>query len=323
MKNILIIIILSLLLYDFVNSKPPIPPPVINIPEEKELTREQILDYIKVSDVKKYVEDLSSKEFEGRGTGSKGNEKAAEYICKHLDSLKIPYQKQTFSVRGTTTSNIIAYIEPKNITNKENLIVIGAHFDHLGSRGSSYYPGADDNASGTAGLMAIATALSKFNNLKYPVSLQFYSAEELGLIGSEYYTNNPLFPVGGVDIKKHIAMINLDMIGYLRSKYNTEENTTTYRDEKNYTIFEYTNNVDLKSIVKNLSSKYPFANNISGYRPGGSDHAPFYRKGIPVVFLHTGSHPHYHQTSDTADKLNYDGLVLVSKLALEILLNIN
>lgn len=300
-----------------------LPPVVTEPPRVIELTYEQVLDSVKKEDVKKYVEKLASKEFNGRGTGTEGNEKAAQYIKQHLESLKIPYIEQEFTIQNRKTSNIIAYISPKRPVS-DNIIVMGAHFDHLGSRGDTYYPGADDNASGVAGVMAAATALSKYKEkLRHTVSLQFYSAEELGLIGSKYYTNNPLLPKDQPNINKHIAMINLDMIGYLRKNYNEDENVTKYRDCKEWTIFKYSNAVSLKNIVEDLTSKYPFAKNISGYRPGGSDHAPFYNKGIPVVFLHTGSHPHYHKPTDTPDKLNYGGLADISKLALEIVIQVD
>jgi Zn-dependent M28 family amino/carboxypeptidase len=293
-------------------------PPVV-----VELTYEQVVDSIKKEDVKKYVEKLASKEFDGRGTGTEGNEKAAQYIKDHLNSLKIPYKEQEFSIQNRKTKNIIGYVSPKK-PKDDTIIVIGAHFDHLGSRGSTYYPGADDNASGVAGVMAVATALSRYKDkLNHTVLLQFYSAEELGLIGSKYYVNNPLFPENNSDINKHIAMINLDMIGYLRNNYSEHENVTKYRDYKEWTVFSYGNVFSLKNIVEHLASKYPFARNISGYKPGGSDHAPFYSKGIPVVFLHTGSHPHYHKPSDTPDKLNYDGLTSISKLALEIAMEVD
>lgn len=289
-------------------------------PKVVELTYNQIVDAIKKEDIKKYVEMLASKEFEGRGTGTEGNRKAAEYIKQHLNSLKIPYIEQEFTVQNKKTNNIIAYITPKRPKSDE-IIVVGAHFDHLGSRGDTYYPGADDNASGVAGVMAIATALSKYKDkLSHTVSIQFYSAEELGLIGSKYYTNNPLLPKDKPDINKHIAMVNLDMIGYLNKKYSKNENTTRYRDDKCWQVFKYGLNISLQDIVQKLSKKYSFANNISGYRPGGSDHAPFYNKGIPVVFLHTGLHPHYHKPTDTSDKLNYDGLTMVAKMALEIVI---
>lgn len=86
---------------------------------------------------------------------------------------------------------------------------------------------------------------------------------------------------------------------------------------------DHANRVDLKSIVEKLSDKYDFATNISGYKPGGSDHSPFLSKKVPAVFLHTGTHPYYHKPSDTPEKLNYSGLSQVAKLGLEILVEID
>lgn len=326
-KFILGLLILVLFVYfaDIFTTQPkvdPIPSPVpVVVP--KELAYEEVVSLIKSEDVKSYVEILASKEFNGRGTGSEGNDKAREYIKKHLDILGILYKEQEFSAKGKTTKNIIAYIVPKNIKNDE-IIVIGAHFDHLGGRGDSYYPGADDNGSGTAGLMAIATALSKYKDrLNHVVLLQFYSAEEMGLLGSKYYTDHPLFPENDPDINKHIAMINMDMIGYLKKKYDESENMTDYRVESDYVDEGIYGSVDLKGIVSELSSKYNFATNIAGYKPGGSDHSPFLSKKIPAVFLHTGTHPYYHKPTDTPDRLNYTGLARVAQLALEILVSID
>jgi Zn-dependent M28 family amino/carboxypeptidase len=325
-KNTIAILLVCLVgfhLYGVMNRENIISPEILDQPQVVETTNQTIIDSIKSEDVKKYVEDLSSKEFDGRGTGTEGNKKAAEYIKNHLDKLNIKYVEQEFNAAGKTTKNIIAYIEPKNKSN-DNIIVIGAHFDHLGSRGGSYYPGADDNASGVAGLMSIATALSKYKDkLKNTVSLQFYSGEELGLIGSKFYTNNPILPISKPNINNHIAMINLDMIGYLKNNYSESENTTSYKDYKERIVFDYSNMLSLKDTINSLLAKYPFAKNISGYKPGGSDHAPFYNKGIPIVFLHTGIHQHYHRISDTPEKLNYQGLCLVAKLALEVLLQID
>jgi len=325
-KTILAFVLLALIYH--VNFTPknipndipkPIDHPVV-VPIE--ISYEEVVESIKPDNVRKHVEYLSSEQLSGRGTGTKGNELASDYIKKHLESLNIPYKVQKFSIRGLTTENIIGYLIPEK-TKSDNIIFIVAHFDHLGSKGSQYYPGADDNASGVAGVLEIAAALSKYKNkLNNTILLQFYSAEEMGLIGSNFYCNNPMFPLDKPDINKHIAMINLDMIGYLKDKYNT--NCTEWRLDKEWRVFsDYTLSVSLKDIVKDLSNKYPFANSISGYRPGGSDHKPFYNKGIPVLFLHTGSHANYHKTTDTADKLNYNGLSSVSKLALEVLLTVD
>lgn len=332
-KFILLVFALMAALYlsNVFVQKPPVAPPAPTpapqpapVVPPKELTYDEVIALIRAEDVKRYVETLASKEFEGRGTGAPGNDKAAEYIKKHLDALGIPYKEQTFSARGKQTRNIIAYLIPRTVKSND-VIVLGAHFDHLGTKGDTYYPGADDNASGTAGVMAAATALSKYRDrLNHVVLLQFYSAEELGLLGSKYYTEHPLFPESNPDINKHIAMINMDMIGYLSKKYEAGVNTTTYRDEAGATAGVFaTSAVDLKSVVGGLASKYSFATSISGYKPGGSDHSPFLSKSVPAVFLHTGTHPYYHKPTDTPDRLNYPGLAQVAKLAVEILLAVD
>lgn len=298
-------------------------PAIVPAPKPKLASREEALALITADDIKQYVTRLAAADMAGRGTGQPGNEKAASYITARLDQIGIPYLKQPFSTGKGATSNIIGYLMPDKQF-EDKIIVVGAHFDHLGGTDSRYYPGADDNASGVAGVLEIAEALHAVKHLlKHTVLFQFYSAEELGLIGSAYYCNNPLFPRAQPDIKKHAAMINLDMIGYLR---NADQVTAQDMERicggqlsENYTAAE----LSLKQLVNALADKYPFANRISGYRPGGSDHAPFYRKGVPVVFLHTGSHPHYHRVTDTPDRLNYAGAEAVTRLAAEIALDVN
>ena len=305
----------------------PLPAPVV-VPEEpnpapqpKLATRDEALQLITADDIKQYVTRLAASDMAGRGTGTPGNDKAAQYITARLDQLGIPYLKQPFSTGKGTATNIIGYLLPDKQF-EDNIIVVGAHYDHLGGTESRYYPGADDNASGTAGVMEIAEALKAAQHLlKHTVLLQFYSAEELGLIGSAYYCNNPMFPRAQPDIKKHVAMVNLDMIGYLRSsdQVTEKEMERIFGGElpEDYSSTE----LNLKQIVNGLAGKYSFANRIAGYKPGGSDHAPFYRKSVPVVFLHTGSHPNYHKVTDTPEKLNYSGAESVARLAAEIVFN--
>ena len=300
----------------------PINRPVIVEPK-KEVSVEEILDTINENSIKTHIETLSSKELCGRGTGTNGAMMASKLIQEELSKLKIPYAIQKFTARGLEAHNIIGYIE--STKNKDDVIVIGAHYDHLGGNNERFFPGADDNASGVAGVLEIAKALSLYKErLNKTISIQFYSAEEMGLIGSSFYCKNPMLPLNGPDIDKHIAMVNLDMIGYLKNKYGEYDNCTTWKLDKEYKTFNnYRLTLDLKETVKDLSKKYPFANNISGYRPGGSDHAPFYNKGVPVIFLHTGLHPYYHKPTDTPDKLNYTGIKNIAKLATEIILQID
>lgn len=298
-------------------------PPVVPAPAPARVTRDDALKLITADDIKQYVTRLAAADMAGRGTGTPGNEKAAQYIMARLDQLGIPYLKQPFSTGKGTTNNIIGYLLPDKQF-EDSIIVIGAHFDHLGGTESRYYPGADDNASGVAGVLEIAEALCAVKHLlKHTVLFQFYSAEEIGLVGSAYYCNNPLFPRAQPDIKKHAAMINLDMIGYLRSADQVTEKDMERIYGGQLPEDHMAAELSLKNIVDALADKYPFATRISGYRPGGSDHAPFYRKGVPVVFLHTGSHPHYHKVTDTPERLNYSGAEAVTRLAAEIALDVN
>lgn len=302
-------------------SPEPIPSVIVPAPVPALMTRDDALKLITADDIKQYVTRFAASDMAGRGTGQPGNEKAASYITARLDQLGIPYLKQPFSTGKGTTNNIIGYLMPDKQF-EDKIIVIGAHYDHLGGTEARYYPGADDNASGVAGVLEIAEALHAVKHLlKHTVLFQFYSAEEMGLIGSAYYCNNPLFPRAQPDIKKHAAMINLDMIGYLRSsdEVTRQDMYRLYGGElpEDFTATD----LSLKSIVSSLADKYPFATRISGYKPGGSDHAPFYRKNVPVVFLHTGSHPHYHKITDTPDRLNYSGAEAVTRLAAEIALD--
>jgi Zn-dependent M28 family amino/carboxypeptidase len=327
-KNIIVAILLLLLVFHTnkilertkVEETPKPPTPV----KKDELTYDKILNLIQKEDIKKHIIDLSSKEFCGRATGSEGNIRAADYIKNYLESLNIKYKEQKFLVKGKLTTNIIAYIVPENDANNQ-VIVIGAHYDHLGMiNNQAYYPGADDNASGVSALMSICKALNAYKNkLKNTISIQFYSAEELGLLGSKFYVNNPVLPLSSPSIDKHIAMINLDMIGYLKNNYQINENVAKYREDKSSIVFNYQTNISPKNIVAKLYDTYPFSKHICSYRPGGSDHAPFYNKGIPIVFLHTGLHSNYHKISDTPDKLNYLGIVEISKFAFEILVAID
>lgn len=330
-KSTILFLLLGILIYHtydisqrnitVIPEKPVVVQPVK--PKPIELTYENILDLITEENLKQYVEILSSKEFGGREPGTIGSEKTIDFICKHLDSLGILYVKQSFSIKGVVTSNIIAHITPQKPINKK-VIIIGAHFDHLGTKGSAYYPGADDNASGVAGLLAIATSLSKYKDkLNHTISLQFYSAEEWGLIGSNFYTKYPLLPIDNPNINDHLTMINLDMIGYLRYNYKLNENVVSYKDEPDCIKCKYITSPSIKNTIEKLSIKYPFVNSIISYKPGSSDHSPFYKKGIPTIFLHTGLHNNYHKISDTADKLNYNGLKLVSQLAFEILVAVD
>jgi len=295
----------------------------------KEYTYEEALAAINKKDLKANLEYLASDELEGRMSGKKGNVLAADFVKKKYESFGLDTMYQKFSIRRLNpgpkrelgndfTQNIIAWIPGSDPLLKDEIVVIGAHMDHIGygpsmsrSRRIAIHPGADDNASGTVALIEVAKAFSMLKGkVKRTVVFQSYSAEEMGLIGSRYYCNNPLFPVDNPNIRKHIAMVNMDMVGYLgRGQHFTGFNSGN-------------SSPNIRLIVNDLNKKYSFANSITSRGSGGSDHAPFYNKRIPVAFLHTGLHAYYHTPEDTPDKINYDGLTEVAKYAFELTYNI-
>ena len=277
---------------------------------------------------KEILSYLSSDELGGRGIGQEGNKKAARFIAKEfkqygLRPLYIPVYIQpvpepprvdgdgyfqhfnySYSIRAgwfrrktvsIETANVVGVLEGET----DRCILFGAHFDHLGTKSGRIYNGADDNASGTTALLELAEAFAKSGKKpKHTLVFVAFSAEEVGLIGSKYYTSHPALP-----LKNHDLMINMDMIGRLKP---------------HTTLSLYSDNLTngMKSTVRKIEKKYPFKFSLV---PAGSrsDHAPFSWSGIPVLFFHTGTHPQYHQPTDDEHLINYDGLVQITKFIFE------
>lgn len=180
----------------------------------------------------------------------------------------------------------------------EQTIVLGAHYDHLGygeDKNSLYagseqmiHNGADDNASGTAALLALSRILKTNGNKKYNYLFLAFSGEELGLYGSKYYTDHP-----AMDLKKISYMINMDMVGRL--------NDSTH----GLTVGGFGTSPAWGQLIS-LNDPY-FKIKVDSAGNGPSDHTSFYRKDIPVLFFFTGTHSDYHKPSDDADKINYEG----------------
>jgi len=286
---------------------------------------DSVITKISKDDLKKNLEYLASDQLEGRMSGKQGNILAAEFVKKQFEEFGLETKYHKFNIKRTNpgpknevgndfTQNVYGWINGCDKNLKNEIVVIGAHMDHIGygpsmSRfgGGKIHPGADDNASGTVALIELAKCFSKLKNkVKRTVVFMAFSAEEMGLIGSKFYCDNPLFPIENPDIKNHVFMMNMDMIGYL--------------EKGQYTVSFSNNNssIQVDRIIDELTEKYKFAPKITGRRSGGSDHACFYNKKIPIAFLHTGLHNHYHKPSDTADKINYEGLTLIVKYAFEL-----
>ena len=223
--------------------------------------------------------------------------------------------KVNLSLVTSRAANIVGLIKSGNREFRDEYIVIGAHFDHVGNGGHSsgsrkpetvaVHPGADDNASGIAGLLELAQKLaSQKGRLKRSVLLVGFDAEEKGLLGSKYFTKNP-----SIDISKIKAMINLDMIGRMK------DSTFTVGGVGTSPVFE--NLLDSLSAYKN----YKLNKTKPGYGP--SDHASFYSKNIPVLFFFSGFHDEYHTPEDTWKLINLKGQKQILNLVYDIVFNLS
>jgi len=199
--------------------------------------------------------------------------------------------------------NVVGYIEGSDPVLKDELVVIGAHYDHLGFKKQlkpgedNIYNGADDNASGTAGVMAIARAFaSAKTHPRRSLVFILFAGEEKGLYGSDYYTNHPIFP-----LDKTVAMLNLDMIG--RNAPNS------------LNLVGAASSPDIAAITRKENKKVGFKLVDDNSVMGGSDHFNFYKKGIPFMFYFSGLHVDYHQVGDNPDKIDYDKASRVARLA--------
>ena len=212
-------------------------------------------------------------------------------------------------VTESETRNVIMVLPGDDEILKNEYVIIGGHFDHLGMGGSSsragdtvaVHHGADDNASGIAAMIEIAErfALTKGSH-KRSLIFAAFSGEELGLLGSKYFIDNP-----PVDLSKVNAMLNLDMVGRLR-------------DSSSFQIGGAGTAEGLKEMIRSSVDTTSVTLSISDEGSGPSDHSSFYGKNIPVLFFSTGAHLDYHTPSDTWDRLNYPGMVTVSDIVFEL-----
>lgn len=198
--------------------------------------------------------------------------------------------------------NVVAYLPGES----DEHLIIGAHYDHLGmgeqssmapnEAGKSVHPGADDNASGTAGLIELAYHFKNLPQRKRGVLFIAFTGEELGLLGSAYYAENPLLP-----LDKAVAMINMDMIGRMK-------------DDRIFVGGAGTGST-LQPVLDAVKPEHKLTLDLSdqgGY--GSSDHMSFYIKRVPVLFFFSGIHNDYHRPSDTWEKINHEGAAQVLKL---------
>ena len=255
------------------------------------------------------------------------SQRTADSILKYVDSstkeVLDGYEDISFSIPvnvnasvfmnkdSIKSDNIIAYLEGKDSVLRDEYIVVGAHYDHMGKE-KEYnifgdkdliFNGADDNASGVAGMLEIAERLVSEGNTKRSIIFMAYGAEEEGLIGSDYICEN--LPVPASKIK---LMVNLDMIGRL--------------DSSKLFINTVVAGTPAEQKIRNLSHSYPDLKlNFTPNKISNSDHYPFFIKNIPVVMLTTGVHKDYHTPNDIINAINYRGEKLLLGLTYDLIIS--
>lgn len=271
---------------------------------------------IKASDLKELLYTYASDDFEGRMTGEPGQKKAVNFLKEHYIKYDVPsafggndyfqtIPKSYLRDRYNDSENVLAFI--KGSEKPDEVLIISAHLDHIGiSRNGEINNGADDDGSGTIAVLEIARAFEKAvkDGFRPKRSILFLhvTGEEIGLYGSSYYVENPVFP-----LKNTVTDLNIDMIGRVDPKHEGKSNYL-------YLIGSNRLSQELHDISEAVNKKYTNLDFDYTYNDKNdpnrfyyrSDHYNFAKNNIPVIFYFNGTHADYHRPSDTPDKINYD-----------------
>lgn len=277
-----------------------------------------------VRDIQSDVRYLADDRLEGRKLGTPGADSAADYIARRFQRIGLQAGPggwfQTFTVdpsapaaahaglaNGATGRNVIAVLPGKDRRLRDEIIIVGAHYDHLGLGGfgslapdstGRVHNGADDNASGVAAILAIAKRLKDDRPARTVVFIAF-TGEEEGLLGSAWYTKHPLYP-----LERTVAMLNFDMVGRLR-------------DDK-LIVYGAATSHEWPRLLDSLNAGAHFQLHASGDGYGPSDHASFYAMHRPVLHFFTDLHEDYHRPSDDSPAIFAEGIGRVADYAANV-----
>jgi hypothetical protein len=286
------------------------------------------MNLITEEDLKTMLYVIASDEMEGRETGSKGQKKAGLYMIGQYKKNDVPFPKGAkeyyqhipaaylnakYKENLPDSENIWAYIEGSE--KPDEVLVISAHYDHVGIQKGEIYNGADDDGSGTVAVIEIAKAFAKAkkdgHGPKRSILFLHVTGEEHGLHGSRYYSENPLFPIANT-----IADINIDMIGR-RDVEHSKTNNYVYvigADRLSSDLHNITVSQNEKYSKVDLDFKFNDPKDPNHFYER-SDHYNFAKHGIPSVFFFNGVHEDYHGKDDIPEKIEYDALAKRTKLA--------
>lgn len=286
-------------------------------------------EYKPENKMKADVSYLADDNLEGRQTGTESEKKAAEYLAERFKELGLeekgtngyfqdftfkpktdPHSEVQFDVNESdstvTARNVVGFLD----NNASQTVVIGAHFDHLGygGDGSLYkgekaiHNGADDNASGVAVMLNLASKLKETNKGNNYLFLAF-SGEEMGLLGSNYFVKNPTLEKETMNY-----MLNMDMVGRLKA-------------DSTLAVYGVGTSPFFKQVINSSNTSFKVIEKESGVGP--SDHTSFYLDDIPVLHFFTGQHEDYHKPGDDSEKLNYEGMEAISTYIFDIITDLD
>ena len=292
----------------------------------KKKTRVDYANTITAEELKTMLYTFAGDEMQGRMTGEKGQKLAAEYLRNFYQDhgiaspieennyyQNIPAEYFSRMKEPKPSENVVAFIEGSE--KPEEIIVLSAHYDHVGMReDGTIYNGADDDGSGTMAMLEIAEAFQQAvkdgNGPKRSILFLHVTAEEIGLYGSRYYTENPIFPLDNT-----VANLNTDMIGRIDpdKKDNPNYIYLIGSDKLSQELHNVSEEVNEKYTNLELDYTYNDENdpNRFYYR---SDHYNFAKNNIPVIFYFNGVHPDYHKPTDTVEKIEYEALMKRARL---------
>ena len=286
------------------------------------------MNTITANELKTHLYIVAADSMEGRETGSAGQKKAGVYLINQYKKNNVPFPKGATDYYQRIPAAFLNAKRNENLADSENIwafiegsekpnevLVISAHYDHVGIKDGEVYNGADDDGSGTVALLEIAQAFEKAkkdgHGPKRSILFLHVTGEEHGLHGSRYYSENPLFPIANT-----ITDINIDMIG---RRDEAHANTNNYV----YVIGADRLSTDLNTICTVANAKYTKLDLDYKYNDPKdpnhfyerSDHYNFAKNGIPAVFLFNGVHADYHKKTDEPNKIEYDALAKRAQLA--------
>ena len=288
---------------------------------QKKIENHDVMEYAKTitaNELKEHLYIFASDDFEGRETGEPGQKKAAEYLKTEYKKLNIPsalgddnyFQEvpaSAFSGDVKDSENVVAFIPGSE--KPDEFLVISSHYDHVGiDDEGNIFNGADDDGSGTVAILEIAEAFMKAKADGYAPkrSIVFLNVtgEEKGLIGSKWYTDNPIFP-----LEQTVANLNIDMIGRSDVAHEGNDNYVYLIGSDKLSTELHNLSEEVNSKYMNMDLDYTFNDendpNRFYYR---SDHYNFAKNNIPVIFYFNGVHEDYHKMTDTPDKIEYEHL---------------